>query len=84
MTVDTKALRVLAEKATRGPWAIERLEAGEEWYNQGWYAVWLDTGTGTTGLPGSIKTTRENAAYIAALSPDVVLALLDEVEGRRA
>jgi hypothetical protein len=57
-------LRALAEKATPGPW--------RQGYREGKYVY-----TGVDDfLTGPIRA--ENAAYIAAASPDVILVLLDE------
>ena len=77
MTIDTKNLRVLAEAATPGPWM--RL-FGER-------TVYVRMEDGCRGIPivrsdCSPPTQKEaaNIDYIAACSPDVVLALLDALE----
>ena len=75
------ALRALAEKATPGPWktasgkgsASVRTEHPE--YN---CAIYLNVRT--CEIEESVKRWQSDAAFIAAASPDVVLALLDEIE----
>lgn len=80
-------LRALAEAATPGPWQANVL--GSEGY-----AVVGDTGRRFAGdrvRLGHIarcgheswEIDKANAAYIAAASPDVILALLDEIEAHR-
>lgn len=77
MTIDTKHLRVLAEAATPGPWM--RLFGERTVYDR--------MEDGCRGIPivrsdCSPPTQKEaaNIDYIAACSPDVVLALLDALE----
>ena len=77
MTIDTKHLRVLAEAATPGPWmrlfgertVYDRMEDGCR-------------GIAIVRSDYSPPTQKEaaNIDYIAACSPDVVLALLDALE----
>lgn len=77
MTIDTKNLRVLAEAATPGPWmrlfgertVYDRMEDGCR-------------GIAIVRSDYSPPTQKEaaNIDYIAACSPDVVLALLDALE----
>lgn len=78
---DLARLRALAEKATPGPWellgangivSIEKAGAPP-------IVAWL--GFDDSHRPKAAH--KANAAYLAALSPEVVLALLDAVaEGR--
>jgi len=70
-------LRTLAEKASRGPWEFEGLTG------DGWALIFADTPEDRpdwngTGYTDGIVYLREDAAYIAAASPDVILRLLDE------
>ena len=77
MTIDTKHLRVLAEAATPGPWmrlfgertVYDRMEDGCR-------------GIAIVRSDYSPPTQKEaaNIDYIAACSPDVLLALLDALE----
>lgn len=80
-------LRALAEKATAGPWEV--LDVTEH------HGVYVEDQLGRTicdlyylnSQTGAVvrqDRDLENAAYIAAASPDRVLALLDEVERLRA
>ncbi|HAW0169166.1 TPA: ead/Ea22-like family protein [Escherichia coli] len=79
--IDYQALRELAKQATQGEWV-----------------AFISTGTGTyavhtpgdkrcedvikwTGFDGQ-KNAENNARYIAAFNPEVVQALLDELEGK--
>lgn len=85
MTIDDiiKTLRPLTEKATPGPWEISGIEvvsscsylatdyAGEA-YEEVVFTVVADA-----------VYSDDNAAYIAAASPDVTRALMDEVERLR-
>jgi len=77
MTINTKHLRTLAEAATPGPWM--RLFGERTVYDR--------MEDGCRGIPivrsdCSPPTQKEaaNIDYIAACSPDVVLALLDALE----
>jgi hypothetical protein len=77
MTINTKHLRVLAEAATPGPWM--RLFGERTVYDR--------MEDGCRGIPivrsdCSPPTQKEaaNIDYIAACSPDVLLALLDALE----
>ena len=81
MTIDTKNLRVLAEAATPGPWmrlfgertVYDRMEDGCR-------------GIAIVRSDYSPPTQKEaaNIDYIAACSPDVLLALLDALERKDA
>ena len=77
MTIDTKHLRTLAEAATPGPWM--RLFGERTVYDR-----MEDGGRGIAIVRSdySPPTQKEaaNIDYIAACSPDVVLALLDALE----
>ena len=93
MTIDTKNLRTLAEAATPGPWTIHTEEvmspivAAMELSKLAHGSVFtpvLPMVVGSndlcTAVTGCGPTGVSNAAYIAACSPDVVLALLDALE----
>lgn len=77
MTIDTTRLRALAEKATPGPWDGEYkygiMTADRSRNIVSWDYAWGDSANECDDKP-----------FIAACSPDVILALLDEVERLRA
>lgn len=69
-------LRELAEKATPGPWLIDDTKrAFEEWRVEHEHDGLIAFCDGRRNLHASV-----NAAYIAAVSPVVVLALLKQIE----
>lgn len=76
-------LRTLAQAATPGPWAIERSTARHD------SRVLVKASAPSQALAriggDSLRAIESDAlaAYIAAVSPDVVLALLAEVERLR-
>lgn len=83
MTIDTKNLRTLAEAATPGPWIAAGPSYGKplpEFYN----CVVPDDGTDGPDDICSDTLTSEDALYIAACSPDVLLALLDALDRKDA
>lgn len=61
-------LKTLAKEASPGPWA---------WEHRSGYAQWITCNNG-----GDIALTLnvKNAEYVAAVSPDVVLALIEKIE----
>jgi hypothetical protein len=67
-TEDTEALRSLAREATPGPWKTQGAAVGV-----------VDGVTVVTA-----HQSYRDAAYLAAISPEVVLGLLDEIDERRA
>lgn len=69
--VDEKRLRELAEKAAPGPWLAQGREV----------AARREPGPGVFVAQ---PCTRADQAYIAAVSPDVVIALLDELARLRS
>ena len=76
--VDLAALRAKAEAATPGPWSALTTgrASGDHWYivDDGEALAYI------TANDGSDEEQREpNARYMAAVSPDVVLALLDRI-----
>ena len=85
MTIDTKSLRAIAEKATPGPWKLDE-------------ALWTDGGVKLkarsvgpvdirSNFPSSEPDGRRanaDAAFLVAASPDVVLAMIDELEYARS
>ncbi|EID8040520.1 ead/Ea22-like family protein [Salmonella enterica] len=80
MTIDKQALREAAEKADSGEWSYEEfnrldLPGGAHIRINGRAAVYcLNKAT------GGIEQSRAMLAHIAAFSPKVALALLDELE----
>ena len=74
MSIDLEAIKARAEAATPGPWWHEWVD-GDDW----WAVYGQPTGdmvcpeVCTMGSP-------DEAAYIAAVNPAVVLGLLDEIE----
>ena len=76
MTVDREQLRALAEQATPGPWR----EQGYDETDPGWWILGGRQGTDEYAvcvtLPYSPRGA-EDAAFIAACSPDVLAGLLD-------
>ena len=81
-TPDLTELRRLAEAATPGPWESDGLEVCQHWsLPEPWHAVVnAEISCGPYCYGGSVRPIERDAdaAYIAALSPAVVLALLDE------
>lgn len=76
MTIDKQALREAAEKATRGPWEMERENiwfTDEDGYTK--HLAYVQQGDDVDD-----KQDYYNTAFIAAFNPKVALALLDEVE----
>lgn len=69
VTVDYAALRSAADKATPGPWRHPPRS--------------MSVLTESVGYCVASDLTEANATYVAAVSPDVVLALLDENERLR-
>lgn len=77
---DLTRLRELAEKATSGPWSAVTFDSGA-WgvrTDAGWIASLFDPDTHVR--VGEEIRGKENAKYIAALSPPVVISLLDRLE----
>jgi hypothetical protein len=75
-------LRALAEAATPGPWARSEVPGDT-------LTVYQDSSGGAIAWVNGDNETgphhpSADAAYIAAVSPDVVLALLDERDALRA
>lgn len=82
MTIDTKALRELAQKATPGPWK----NGGTVEQDGGEYKDIIPTtvNCGTYCYGGSVERAEEaDLEFIAAANPAVVLALLDELQAMR-
>lgn len=91
MTVDVAKLRARAEAATAGPWFGPRLT--DAW-PPGEYGVYAADDAGDP-IPfaivarmdrpedGSPEEQQNNAAFIAAANPLVVIELLDEIEQLR-
>jgi len=81
--MDIDKLRGLAEKATPGKWfAVDTPDDG----HMAWVADGPKLGAATIALIGCRTADQSNndAAYIAALSPEVIIALLDERDAMRA
>ena len=85
-TPDLAELRRLAEAATPGPWESDGLEVCQHWsLPEPWHAVVnAEISCGPYCYGGSVRPIERDAdaAYIAALSPAVVLALLDAAAER--
>ena len=87
---DTARLRALASAASIGPWSVHGNNC-DEWYVYALHARY-ETLPGNPSpvkvawVPWSPGTLRHehDAAYIAAVSPDVVTALLDERDAAMA
>ena len=75
---EIKRLRALAEVATPGPW---RLEGDGDLILMGGNGELLMDGV--SYYPTALSRP-EDWHYVAAVSPDVVLALLDEIERLRS
>ena len=90
-TPDLTELRRLAEAATPGPWVAATgaaliADAGDD-ATHVWYRRWRDERFLSIGkvLDNELdQTTPEDADYIAAANPAVVLALLDAADALRA
>lgn len=79
-------LRALAAAATPGPWEVESYWdslMGPEGENATWRIPGLER---WHGLPNTVHFGRDEATarYVAAVSPDVVVGLLDEIKEERA
>ena len=76
MTIDTKELRELAQKATPGHWY-------SKWPEE--RCTWVDVGNSRypVAYTGDCFDDRPNAEYIAAANPATVLALLDDLAAMR-
>lgn len=70
--VPCEGLKELAEKATPGPWSYEPDDDGS---SMGWI---VSSSEMLVKITGDSAQQGDNAAYIAAASPDVILALLSE------
>lgn len=81
MTTDYARLRALAEAATPGPWS-----AGEttDWEDVPQASVNSSNAPITWDDHGGEVFKPEDAAYIAAVNPPTLIALLDELERLRA
>lgn len=87
MTINLDELETRAKAATPGPWLIERRDMGSGEIIHVVYGTHDVTWSGDEACPNA----RGDARYIAAASPDVVLALIarvreleDTIEGLRA
>lgn len=75
MTIDTKRLRELAEKATPGPWRSNPRTAK---------VYYLASGGDSADLSYILSENEaSDAEFIAATDPQTVLALLDEIDRLR-
>jgi len=73
MTIDTKKLRAIAEKVEHKDWS----------YVETTQCVCAFDGRKYVGTVANMPFAEDQARFIAAASPDVVLALIDELEARR-
>ena len=74
MTPDRDKLRALARLGPQGPWRLEWVASYDDEES-----AWITDGKGGVYLDVS-DLDADFARYIAAVSPDVVLALLDEMD----
>lgn len=74
-------LRALALAATPGPWTFRQKWADHIDAEDG--DICMLTDNLFTGLTRPLLDRRNNASYIAAMSPDKTLALLDELDAAR-
>jgi hypothetical protein len=79
-------LRALAAKATPGPWTVGPFWAIDTGiYVAGDYCLaTTQTDSEEEGVTSTAERKSRDAAYIAAASPDTILALLDRVEKAEA
>ena len=83
MTIDTKTIRELASKSTPGPWRhwlgeIVQLTDSGKGYPLDYYPDSVDVIS--KDRDGDLKMSDADGEYIAAVSPSVVVAMLDEIE----
>ncbi|EJR9261264.1 ead/Ea22-like family protein [Salmonella enterica] len=74
MNIDKRALREVAEKATKGPWEMEQENiwfTDEDGYTK--HLAYVEQGD-------DVDDNHYNTAYIAAANPATMLALLDELD----
>lgn len=82
-------LRTLAAAATPGPWTVEsywdRLDGPAD-TNTSWHIPGLERWHGSLAFTNNVGFGDDEATarYVAAISPDVVVGLLDEIERLRA
>lgn len=78
--IDTRALRALARAAMPGPWHTEYVESDR------WWQIYAQPHDGIVCPEVAAIDTdgADEALYIAAANPAVILALLDEVDQLRA
>ena len=69
--MNTGHLKALAEAATAGPWY-----AGENYLIGGWWVTLSEVDPARTDIADFVR--KQDAKYIAALSPNVVLRLITE------
>jgi hypothetical protein len=81
MTIDTANLRTLASAATPGPWAVK---LGHATFGDGTQVAYVMEDAPDPCRVVAYEVGLPEASFIAAASPSVVLALLDEVERLRA
>jgi hypothetical protein len=84
MNIDLQQLRSLAMKATSGPWYVDRND-----YSYGIISYLGDTYETVIAFRDEIlaknpQQAERNTVYVAALAPEVVLALLDRLEQAEA
>lgn len=80
LTAETiRKLRELAEKATPGPWSTQDPHPGDDDWPRV-MAIAATAGRQKIYAPAGSSYPHADRQYIAATSPDVVIALLDEIE----
>lgn len=75
-----RARRAIAEKATPGPWAVQIYNGGPY---PGPFQIWSQSAPNAILVSISVEGSR-NCAHIAANSPDVIMADIDEILHLRA
>lgn len=83
MTLNLDALEALARAATPGPWAAHNRQTHLGTENAAG-AYWTVDGPNGNSLIEAQANRPANSEYLAALSPDVVLALIAELRAARA
>lgn len=76
MSIDTEALRRIAEAATPGPWGCRWEDAEEFWFGQGYWTA----GRFVIGGDERDAEAKADAAHVATFDPPTVLALLDRID----
>lgn len=82
-SIDIEELKRLAEAATPGPWNKHYEGGGDHVVMRGECEVAVCSGPSPFSDTDDYENTAENAAYIAAVNPQAILALIEEIEDLR-